>query len=278
MRLDSRYSPVMTVMVRAIQAAAKGLIRDFGELEKLQVSQKSLGDFVSSADLRSEKILVEALQKGRPKFGIISEEKASIEGTEPFSFIIDPLDGTSNFLHGIPQWCISIGLAETKPNGTKEVVAGVILDPIKDELFWAEKGKGAYINSMRLRVSGRRKLNESLIGCGFPALHNKEAHALFLAESEIMMQQVAGLRRMGSACLDLCYVAAGRFEGFFDYGLKSWDMAAGSLIVSEAGGVVTDYQGNKDYLETGGIIAGNHNIHPLILPLLQKAYKKTKAS
>lgn len=270
MRTDVRYSANMTVMTRAVEAAAKGLIRDFGELEKLQVSKKSLGDFVSTADLRSEKILIEHLQKARAGYTILSEEAGLIEGTEPFRFIIDPLDGTSNFLHAIPHWSISVALEETTEKGS-EIIAGVIYDPIKDEMFWAEKGKGAFMNNFRLRVSGRRKMNETVISCGVPALKPEADRKRFLREMDILMQQVAGMRRFASGCLDLCYVAAGRVDGFFERGLKEWDMAAGSLIIREAGGMVSDFDNRDEFLNKHEIIAGNRDVHPMLVKFLQQA-------
>lgn len=271
MRFENRFSANITVMVRAATAASKSLLRDFGELEKLQVSRKSLGDFVSTADLNAEKVIVEQLQKARPKFGFLLEEGGVIEGEDKqFRWIIDPLDGTTNFLHGIPHWSISIALEETVGNKS-EIIAGVVYDAVKQELFWAEKGNGAHLNAQRLRVSGREQLNVSIIASGFPCVGNPDGQKLFLKESEIMMQQVAGIRRMGSAALDLCYVACGRLEGYWERGVKEWDIAAGELMVREAGGFVTDLDGKKEYLNKGEVLAGNYALHTSLLKLLKKA-------
>lgn len=270
MRFENRFSATINVMVRAATYASKSLIRDFGELEKLQVSKKSLGDFVSTADLNAEKSLIADLQKARPDYGFLLEESGEIKGKDDTRrWIIDPLDGTTNFLHGIPHWCISIALEETL-GSKKEIIAGVIYDPIKDELFWSEKGIGSFLNAQRLRVSGRSKMEESVIATGFPCANKDQTvQKDFLAESSKLMCQVAGIRRMGAAALDLAYVAAGRYEAFWERGLSPWDSAAGELIVREAGGFVTDLNGGKKHLEDGTILAAN-GMHRDLLKLLQK--------
>ena len=222
-------SPNMNVMLRAAEKAAKSLIRDFGEVEQLQVSQKGPADFVSNADLKAEKIVRIELAKARPAFGFLMEESGATAGADKANrWIVDPLDGTTNFLHGLPHWAVSIALEREG-----EVVAGVIYEPIRDELFWAEKGQGAYLNAQRLRVSERRRLDEALVATGAP-FRGHGNHPLFLTQIAAVMAETAGIRRFGSAALDLAYVAAGRFDAFWETHLKPWDIAAGSLIVTGA--------------------------------------------
>lgn len=248
-------SALINVMISAAEKAGKGLIRDFGEIEQLQVSRKSLGNFVSTADRRSESILIQELSKSRPGFNFLVEESGElIRSDQNNRWIIDPLDGTTNFLHGVPHFAISIAL---ESNG--EIVAGVIFNPVTDELYWAEKGKGAFFNQRRLRVSGRRHLDEALLATGTPFGSRGDAKN-FVNLVEKIMPYVAGLRRFGSAALDLAYVAAGRYEGYFEMNLQPWDLAAGSIIVREAGGYVTDFNGGKDFVKTGNVIAGNEPI------------------
>lgn len=263
-------SAVINVMIGAVQKAGRALVRDFGELEHLQVSRKQLGDFVSSADHRSEQILIEELQKARPTYGFLLEESGVIEaqeienqGKDPHRWLIDPLDGTTNFLHGIPYFAVSVGLQKEQ-----EVIAGVIYNPITDELFWVEKGKGSFLNQRRIRVSGRRYLNESLIGMGTPFRPHTDKKA-FTETLERLLPQSAGLRRNGAAALDLAYVAAGRFDGYFASHLSPWDLAAGLLMVKEAGGYVSDFQGGQNILETGAIIAANDQIFGQLSTVLQ---------
>jgi myo-inositol-1(or 4)-monophosphatase len=245
-------SAVINVMAGAVQKAGRGLVRDFGELEHLQVSKKGLGDFVSTADHRAEKILIQELKKARPGYGFLVEESGEIPGEDPsIRWIIDPLDGTTNFLHGIPHFAISVALQKDK-----EIVAGVIYNPIADEMFWAEKGKGAYLNNRRLRVSGRRYLDEALLATGTP-FGSRGNSRQFLKMMENIMPKTAGLRRMGAATLDLAFVAAGRYEGYFETHLSPWDIAAGMLLVIEAGGYVSEINGGKDMLDSGNVLAAN---------------------
>jgi myo-inositol-1(or 4)-monophosphatase len=259
-------SPIMTIMVEAVLKASRSLKRDFGEIENLQVSRKGPGDFVSLADTRTEKLLIEALLKARSDYSIITEESAAIQGTDKsHCFYIDPLDGTTNFLHGIPHFCVSVGLTR---DGV--CVAGVIYDPIKDELFIAEKGKGAYVNNKRLRVAARRELPDALVICGLPHM-GRVPQPQFLGEMSRVMGRVAGLRRFGSAALDLAYIAAGRADIYWERGLKSWDVAAGIVIVREAGGYVRSIDSDDDPLLTGNIVCGNELLHnDLRQVLLQK--------
>ncbi len=250
-------SALMNVMVAAAHKAGRGLVRDFGEIEQLQVSRKSLGDFVSTADIKAEKTIIQELQKARPGYGFIVEESGEIAGEDKDNtWIIDPLDGTSNFLHGIPQFAISIALQRKG-----EVVAGVVYNPVLDELYWSEKGSGAFLNQRRLRVSGRQHIDEALIACGTP--YGKRGNSeKFIGGFRKLVGIVSGVRRFGCVALDLCFVAAGRLEGCFETNLKSWDIAAGALIVKEAGGYVCDFDGDQDFLEKGTVIAGNESIFP----------------
>ena len=224
-------SATINVMVKAAQKAARGLVRDFGEVEQLQVSLKGPADFVSTADLQAERTLRNELKRARPEFGLLMEEGTNEPGADGrHRWIVDPLDGTLNFLHGLPHFAISIGLERDG-----EIVAGVIYDPIKDELFWAERGAGAYVNERRLRVSGRRDLGQAVIATGVPNLGRPE-HPTYLAMLGAVMAETAGIRRFGAAALDLADVAAGRYDGYFEVGLSPWDIAAGILLVREAGG------------------------------------------
>ncbi|MFM9841884.1 MAG: inositol monophosphatase family protein [Dongiaceae bacterium] len=264
-------SAVVNVMVRAAQKAAKRLKRDFGEVEHLQVSVKGPGDFVSNADLRAEQTLREELLKARPDFGFVLEEGGIHEGSDPdHRWHVDPLDGTTNFLHSIPHFAISIGLERAG-----EIIAGVVYDPIKEELFWAEKGIGCYLNDRRLRVSARRKLGESVVATGLtPRNRAKDAERQeFVAQIDRVVEATAGLRRFGSAALDLAYVAAGRFDAFWESELASWDIAAGICLVREAGGFVTEIDGGPNLLKTGSTLACNVHLYPSFKKLLNEAAK-----
>src|ERR1700719_3255229 len=233
-------SATINVMGGAALKAARGLIRDFGEVEQLQVSVKGPGDFVSTADLRAEKVLRAELTKARPGYGLLMEEGGGVAGSDPrHRWIVDPLDGTTNFLHGIPHFAISIALERDG-----EIVAGIVYDATRDEMFWAEKGAGAYVNEHRLRVSARRGLGDAVIGTGIP-FRGRGDHPSYLAALSAVMSSTAGVRRLGAAALDLAYVAAGRYDGFWEFGLKPWDIAAGMLLVKEAGGFVSDLAGGQ---------------------------------
>ncbi len=260
-----RLSPVMTIMQNAAARAAKRLLRDFNEVEQLQVSVKGPGDFVSQADLRAEASLREDLYKARPGYAFLMEESGASGGDKwDWRWVIDPLDGTSNFLHGIPHWSISIGLEKRLPDGASEVVAGMVYAPTTDEMFWAEKGMGAFVNERRLRVSARRELTTAMFATGTPFAATSPAHRLAFARTlGTLMPQVAGIRRFGSAALDLCWVAAGRFDGFWELDLKPWDIAAGLVIVREAGGYATAPDGG-DPRERGDTVAANPHLHPVL--------------
>jgi myo-inositol-1(or 4)-monophosphatase len=259
-------SPLMTVMTDAVMKASRSLKRDFGEVENLQVSRKGPGDFVSAADRKAEKILREALEKARPGYGLVMEESGVVEGTDQsHRWHIDPLDGTTNFLHGLPQFAISVGLERDG-----QVVAGVIYDPAKDELFIAERGKGAYLNNRRIRVAARDDMTDTVVGCGFPHI-GKGDHGLFLREAAAVMGYVGGMRRLGAAALDLAYVACGRQDAYWERGLNSWDIAAGILMIREAGGYISDADGGSDPLAKGSVACGNEFTHRELLKLLKKA-------
>ena len=258
-------SALLNVMTAAAKKAARGLVRDFGEIENLQVSKKGTGDFVSNADRKAEQTLVRELTKARPRFGFLLEEGGEIEGADTSNrWIIDPLDGTSNFLHGIPHFSISIALERDG-----EPAAGVIYEPVSDQMFVAENGQGAYLNNRRLRVSARKKLEESLFATGIP-FSGKSDHDHFLQQLKAVMAVSAGVRRFGSAALDLAYVAAGRYEGFWEIGLFPWDLAAGVVLVREAGGFVTDVAGGNNMMATGEIIAANSHLHGELAEILSK--------
>jgi len=258
-------SAVINVMERAARKAARGLVRDFGEVEQLQVSRKGPADFVSTADLRADRVLRAELKKARPGFGLLSEEGGSEAGDGRHRFIVDPLDGTSNFLHGIPHFAISIAL-----ESEGEITAGIILEPIADELYWSEKGSGAFVNERRLRVSARGRLTEALIGTGVP-FHGHGDHARYLKSFAAVMPEVAGIRRMGTASLDLAYVAAGRLDGYWEFDLMPWDIAAGILIVREAGGYVSEVDGGRNMLASGSVLAANDKLMKPLAELLQGA-------
>lgn len=265
-------SPLINVMTGAALKAARGLIRDFGEVEQLQVSVKGPGDFVSTADIKAEKTLRAELGKARPGFSFLMEESGSTEGQdEHHRWIVDPLDGTTNFLHGIPHFAISIALERDG-----EIVAGVVYEPLRDEMFWTEKGAGAYVNDRRLRVSGRRNLSDAVIGTGIP-FRERGDHALYLDTLNVVMATTSGVRRFGAAALDLAYVAAGRLDGFWEFGLSPWDIAAGILLVREAGGYVTDFAGGHGLPAAGDLIAANDHLHLPLARMLKQAARRPAA-
>ncbi|MFQ5564190.1 MAG: inositol monophosphatase family protein [Parvularculaceae bacterium] len=256
-------SAVMTVMINAARKAARGLRRDFGELEALQVSKKGAADFVSAADLRAEQVLFEELSKGRPKYGFVMEERGEIEGADNSNrFVVDPLDGTTNFLHGLPQFAISVALERDR-----QPYAGVIYNPATDEMFWAEKGEGAFLNDRRIRVSSRGALTACLFACGLP-FRGRPGRADALSEAGRVLAETAGVRRFGSAALDLAFVAAGRFDAFWERALNPWDVAAGIILVREAGGYVSEIDGGPKPLTAGSILAANPEIYEKAKALL----------
>ena len=254
----------INVMVKACRKAAKTLIRDFGEIENLQVSLKGPGDFVTASDKKVEKILIDELQKARPNYSILSEEIGKINNDESFKWIIDPIDGTANFLHGIPHFAISIGLEHDG-----EIICGIIYDPIKDEMFVAEKGNGSYLNNQRIRVSSRSKLENCIIFTGGPKIGVKNRE-LFLKEYNNVSSRVpTTIRKLGSASLDMAYVAAGRCDGFWQRDLNYWDIAAGIILVRESGGFVTDFKGEKEYMQNKTILVTNSKINNEMIEILK---------
>ena len=258
-------SALLNVMIRAAEKAGKGLIRDFGEVENLQVSRKGPSDFVSAADHKAEKTIHESLAHARPDYSFLMEESGEVKGKDSDNiFIVDPLDGTANFIHGIPQWAVSIACQQKG-----QITAGVVFNPISDEMFWAEKGVGAFLNAQRLRVAGRTQLQDCMLASGFPC-KGRGNHPQFLKDMEMMMETVAGIRRMGAAALDLCYLAAGRVDAYFERGIQSWDVAAGALIVKEAGGTVTEINGGDDYIYGRTILAANGTLHKEMKDALKK--------
>ena len=259
-------SPLLNVMTGAARKAARGLLRDFGEVEHLQVSKKGPGDFVSAADHRVEQILRTELKKARPDYGFLLEEGGSVEGADKSNlWIIDPLDGTTNFLHGIPHFAISIGLVHDG-----EPYAGVVYQPLTDEMFSAEKNGGCFVNERRLRVSARRKMDEAVLATGIPNLGRPEPER-FLRQLKLTMGATSGIRRFGAASLDLAYVAAGRVDGFWEMGLAPWDIAAGIILVREAGGYVSEIDGGHDMLKSGNVLAANDHLHLPLGSLLKSA-------
>ena len=253
-------------MANAAYKAARGLVRDFGEVEQLQVSRKGPADFVSSADHKAEETLVEDLRRARPNFGFLLEEGGEIKGEDSSNrWIIDPLDGTTNFLHGIPHFAISIGLERDA-----KMFAGVIYDPLRDELFWAETGSGAFLNSKRLRVSARDRMSDTLIATAMP-FKGRASHPEYPDMLDQVWAASSGVRRFGSAALDLAYVAAGRYDGFWEFALSPWDIAAGLVILREAGGIVSEVDGGDAMMRSGDILATNGLVHDKLQSLLAKA-------
>ncbi len=263
--MQHRLSPHMTVMQNAAQKAAKRLLRDFNEVEQLQVSIKGPSDFVSQADLRAEAAIREELARARPGYAFLMEESGA-SGSENWAWrwVVDPLDGTTNFLHGMPHWAISIALQKRLPDGGGEVVAGMIYNPAGNEMYWAEKGAGAYLNDRRLRVSARREMSDAVFATGIPFAAVPALRRLPFARTlGALMPQVAGIRRFGAAALDLAWVAAGRFDGYWELGIKPWDCAAGLLMVREAGGFATDRDGREQHAMEAecDVVAANAGLH-----------------
>jgi myo-inositol-1(or 4)-monophosphatase len=263
------HSGLLTVMERAARKAGQRLRRDFNEVAHLQVSRKGPADFVSKADQQAERTLFDELKKARPDWGFLLEEAGEIEG-DPAKprWVVDPLDGTTNFLHGIPHFAISIAVQE--PSG--EVTSGIVYQPLTDESFWAEKGRGAWLQDQRLRVSSRRNLDEALIATGIPFRGHGDA-AQWSKIFAAVVPEVAGIRRFGSAALDLAWVAAGRYDGFWESGLKPWDVAAGVLLVREAGGFVTDFRGGERTMERSEFLAANDALHSKLHKLVANALR-----
>ncbi|QAY79000.1 inositol monophosphatase family protein [Sphingosinicella sp. BN140058] len=268
------HSGLITVMQRAARKAAPKLRRDFGEVEQLQVSRKGPADFVSMADKNAEQTIVDELRHARPDWGLMLEEGGTIEGDpDKPRFIVDPIDGTSNFLHGIPHFAISIAVEDPRgAGGRPEITQALVYQPLTDESFWAEKGRGTWLNERRLRVSSRRDLADSLIATGIPFFGHGQLPR-FQRVLEAVAPNVAGIRRNGSAALDLAWVAAGRFDGFWEEDLQYWDLAAGILLVREAGGFVTDFRGSEAGLAKGQVLAANDQLHSKLHRLVAGALR-----
>ncbi|RTL78107.1 MAG: inositol monophosphatase [Bradyrhizobiaceae bacterium] len=258
------HSALINVMVKAARRAGRSLKRDLGEIENLQVSLKGPANFVSAADRRAEQMLYDDLIKARPGYGFLGEEGGTREGTDKSNtWIVDPLDGTTNFLHGIPQFAISIALQR---EGT--IIAGVIYNPGNEELYIAERGKGAFLNDTRLRVAARKKLEDCVIACGLPHIGRGD-HELSRREMAELQPRVAGLRRFGAASLDMAFVAAGRLDGYWERNLQPWDIAAGHIMVREAGGTVSGIEGGDTALQTGNVVCGNEIIQRELVKILK---------
>jgi myo-inositol-1(or 4)-monophosphatase len=265
-------SALINVIFKAAEKAARGLVRDFGEVENLQITKKGVADFVSTADIDAEKAIMFELQKARPGWGLIMEEGGVIAPEEPEGpcWIIDPLDGTTNYLHGIPHYAISIAAIDMPLKKGGKLVAAGIFDPMRNEFFFAEPGKGAFLNDRRIRVSGRRDVQDSVFATGIPfkGRGDDELHRIFKAELGEVMAETSGVRRFGAAALDLAWIAAGRYDGFWEHQLSLWDIAAGVLIVREAGGFVSDFASRDRALQSGDIVAANPHIHKGLLKML----------
>lgn len=264
-------SALLQVMMDAVRKTARPMLRDFGEVAQLQVSRKGPGDFVTAADIKAEDTLYELLMKARPGYGFMGEERGMIEGTDKsHTWIVDPIDGTTNFMHAMPHFAITVGLERKHPDGSAEIVAAVTYNPVMNEMYWAEKGKGAYLNDQRIRVSGRKDLSESLVSTGFPFI-GKPGHGQSIKDIHAVGQRVAGIRRLGAASLDFAWVAAGRYDVFFERNLQPWDVAAGILLVTEAGGLVTSIDQDGDPKSGKTIIAANPDLHTQLRKVLQAA-------
>ena len=254
----------INVMIKACRKASKILIRDFGEVEKLQVSLKGPGNYVTASDKKVEKILIEELLKARPNYSILSEEAGEINNDDSFRWIIDPIDGTSNFLHGIPHFAISVGLEHNK-----EIISGIVYDPIKDEMFVAEKGNGSYMNNQRMRVSARSKIKNCIIFSGGPRYESENKELTFKEYIKFSSKVDTAIRKLGCASLDMAYVAAGRCDGFWQRDLNYWDIAAGIILVKESGGYVTDFKGKNEYIENKTILVTNSKINNEMIEVLK---------
>ena len=262
--MNNNYSPQLNIAVNAALLAGKIIMRFYSRLDTLKVMSKGFNDYVSEADQEAEKIITETLNKAYPKYKITAEESGSTEINSEYEWFIDPLDGTTNFIHGIPQFAVSIGLCkEGLP------ILGVVYDPFKNELFCAEKGKGALMNDKKIRVATNSSIKSAVFGTGIP--YRKKDHSGVYIETlrTLMDARCGSIRRVGAAALDLSYVASGRLDGFWEFNLKPWDIAAGSIIVTEAGGHISDINNSENYLESGNVLAANINLHQDVIAKLQ---------
>ena len=267
-------SPLVNVMERAARKAGRGLIRDFGEVEQLQVSPKGPSDFVATADAKSGAMLREELSHARPDFGFLAKNCDEVPGRDgEHRWIVDPLDGADNFLHGIPRFSISVAVEQNVTSAgrvRRETIAGLVYTPLTDESYWADKAQGAYLNDRRMRVSGRRRMAEALLTIGKPAL-DEAGRQIFLARTAALLEAAGSLRMLGSAALDLAYVAAGRFDGYWQEGLEPWNLAAGIMLVREAGGFVSELDGGSDMMDSGSIVTANDHLHEDLRGILEAA-------
>ena len=262
----STPTPLLQVMIEAVRRAGRPMQRDFGEVQQLQVSRKGPGDFVTAADIRAEESLFESLMKARPGYGFLGEERGLVPGTDKtHTWIVDPIDGTTNFMHGMPHFAITVALERDEL-----IVAGVTYNPILNELFWAEKGRGAYLNDKRIRVSGRTRMDDALIGMGAPFV-GRPGHGQYFKELHQLTQRVAGVRRVGAASLDAAYCAAGRYDAYWERNLGPWDVAAGIILVAEAGGLVSAVDEGVDPKTGSSICAATPELHGQLLERLRAA-------
>lgn len=260
--------PFVNTAIRAARAAGKIIMQSFDQRDRVVVESKGLHDFVSNVDRSAEKSIIQLVQKTYPTHDILGEESGLISKAGEFTWVIDPLDGTTNFLHGLPQFAVSIGIMRQDA-----IEHGVIYDPFKDELFYASAGGGAFLNQRRIRISSQNRLDDALLGTGFVYKEDQMAHLrAYLEMFATLTPQVAGIRRAGAAALDLAYVAAGRLDGFWEFGLGPWDMAAGALLIKEAGGIVTDFRGNGNYMQYGHLVAGTPRVHMALQALTQQHF------
>lgn len=259
-----RYPPLVNIAIQAARTAGNTIIRAMDRLDTLEITEKKPNDYVTEIDRKVEQEIIYIIRKAHPDHSILGEESGKTEGNNDYTWIIDPIDGTRNFIHGFPQFCVSIAVSHKN-----KIEHGVIYDPLRQELFTASKGKGAELNDRRIRVSKRKSLEECLFGTGFAHRHSKERKLAYLNVLSEIIPISGDVRRAGAAALDLAYVACGRLDGFWEMGLKPWDIAAGILLIKEAGGIVSDVNGGENYLETGDVITANPKILKLILPLIK---------
>ena len=254
--------PTLNIAVRAARNAGNIIVRAMEHIERLNITEKSENDFVTEVDKAAEKEIIRTIHNAYPSHAILAEE-SGVQGESDFQWIIDPLDGTTNYLHGFPQFAVSIAL-----KNKQTIEQAVVYDPLRQELFTASRGRGAHLNDRRIRVTTRRNLDGALLGTGFPFKQQQDLDT-YLATFKALFPMTAGIRRAGSAALDLAYVAAGRLDGFWELGLSPWDMAAGALLLEEAGGFISDFAGNQNFMESGNVVAGNPKIQKLMLELIQ---------
>lgn len=264
--------PIVNIAINAVTRASEIITRNINQIDTLTITEKQINDFVSEVDIQAERVIIDTIKKAYPWHAIITEESGELGGFDEFTWIIDPLDGTANFLHGFPHYAISIAIKHKD-----KLEHGIIFDPIRKELFTASRGQGAQLNDRRVRVGTQKQIDKALLGTGFP-FRNKELSERYFSTFTAFFKQCSGIRRAGSAALDLAYVAAGRLDGFWEFSAKIWDIAAGSLLVKEAGGLVSDFQGGEEHFKTGNIVAANPRIFKALLQTLQSTLKAATAT